>query len=558
MSGLGRETQDYLSLGHAQFQAASARGAVAAAINQTAGVVEAWAIAEQETTANKALADYREVMTSTVTNLSKSPAIPVEQIPDGVTYEKTEITPGGQTVDRVAVPSWEVAPAIYDQAHTQASGAALKQVQHRGVRAKLETSIQNAATAARDDVAKFHFEGRKQELMGKNEAAIQQLIRTPGGETDAIAVVDSMVRSGLLTPKQGVDRKVKVTHDATDLRATQALASLIEKKDIAGLEAFSVAILANEVPLTADEKRGYVRAATEQANRISAARTAAEEKAQREKSKVVLGELATKIRLEGYLPSKQELVVARETLTGADYLALIALVDRKDGGKGVVTSQPTFRSLEGQIVGLSKAGPEGTTLINRANAIDDLITTYSAEGKLAPADRDYLSNLLTKYRDRPTKASPEYSRAESTIEANIAPPQDILGRLSIEDAQRWKSLSVEMKSALADAVNADPKLDPRAWVDQNLPTYKARADQQAYTKLFSIGLGQYAVMKVGATAKEIADGTAIDREASREKIRKDARDKRITKENEKRAFDALELGDSNARSAASSARDRRK
>jgi hypothetical protein len=537
VGSLGRDVSDPTALSRAKFQTATAMGDIAQALGQTTAVAEAWLLAREESKANKALADYHGVMTAALTDLTKTPAIPVESMPDGVSYEKEEVLPTGERVERKTIPSWEAAPLIYDKLNKDASNAALKQVQHGPTRAKLANAIQEFSTRQTAAVGKLHFEGRKNQLIGDNEAAIQAFVRQPGGEVAAANVVDSMVRSGLYSPLEGIQRKLKIAHDASDLAASRELSDLTKAGDYDGLEKFAVNIY-NVPTLSADERRNYAQSAAAKAESIYNRKTTEENKKREEQSKRMLGTLETRVRLESHIPSPAELAKSKEMLTGADYLTYLAVIDSKDG-KGVKTDQAEKRRLSLQIMGLDKPDEAGVPADRRAALLREQIQTAFVQKKLDYADRDYLYSELDKARDMPLNTK-EARAASAKIEVELTAPKDSFSKLGLENTVLWNVVAKEMQDDLRVALRENPKLDPEAWVNQNLPKYKLRFNEPITQRMSELGFTSYLV--------RFSNGD-LNIAASKAKVLEVGEKNLLPPSSVRAAINALELGNPNYQGA---------
>lgn len=480
MSGLGRDSSDPTAVSRAEYEAASAKGRIASAMNQTAGVAEAWAFAEDQLKASQAASEYAQVMAKTVEHLKSAPTVKAEHLPPGALKDGDE---------REEVPTWEVAPAIYDAVEKEAYTKAAKAPQNRRVRQELETQLGSQRVRNGAAVSTFYVSAKRKDMEGKFDEAVKQAVQAGTPEL-AIAHVDNAVKAGIFDYKEGVTKKEKVLHDVEDLKVARAIA---ESNDSAQLEQVGNSVLMNnQSRLTPDERRGYANQAQSKADRIEKAAEKKTEKEQRERSKEILGTLATRIRLEGYIPKASELVDAKTVLNPADYLALIALVDRKDGGNGGLgsTDMSTARDLQKQIMALSYP-QAGISADKQSNMVYDQIMTAFSQGKLSLKDREAYVLQLERYRDRPLRRSPEYAMAEDKIEATILPPKGLAATMDFKDATLYGAVATDMKLALADATRKDPNLDPRMWVDQNLPTYRARVGAAGTAALHTMGMSTY-------------------------------------------------------------------
>ena len=520
MSGLGRDSSDPTAVSRAEYAAASAKGQVASAIGQTADVIEAWALANDRMSAMEASSKYALEMSAAVEEIKTRPTVKVSEFPEGVRLKEGD--------EREEVPTWVVAPQLYDAAEKQAYARASKVPQNRKVRANLEGELTTQRVANGKAVSSFHISEKRKHWEGQLEMAVKGAVAADNPSL-AIQHIDKAVEAGIIDYKEAVTKKTKVLHDAEDLRVARSIA---EETDPGKLEVLGNQVLFESASmLSPDERRAYASTANSKADKLIAERTRKEDKEQREKSKEILGTLATKIRLQGYIPKASELAEAKATLNPADYLALIALVDRKDGSGGGIgtTDVGTARELQQRIQSLSYPDSTGQPIDKAANVVYDSILKAFADGKLSLKDREAFVAQWERYRDRPMRKSPEYSGAEDLIEANILPPKGMLAAMEFKDASRYNSISMDMKLALADATRANPNLDPRQWVRENLPSYKARTSGVAYEKLFNLGLTGFVVVKDGV----------VDADASIKQIEDAIRDKRISTEAGRNAINEI-------------------
>jgi hypothetical protein len=299
----------------------------------------------------------------------------------------------------------------------------------------------------------------------------------------AISHIDSAVAAGTIDYKEATKQKLKVVHDDQDLRVSKAI---VQSEDPAELTRLSNQVLLNDnTLLTPDERRAFAVSAQNKADRILNDKEKVQDKAQKEESKKVLGDYATKIRLQGYIPSVQELRDLSTKLTGSDYLALVALVDRKDGGSGGMgsTNAASYKDIQLGIASLSNADQSGT-VTGRADALYDKINVAFSQGKLSVKDREASILQLDRHRKSVTTADPRMKEADELVKASISPPSSITGLTTSPD---HLAIAQQMSIDMQDARNANPRLDPVKWVQENLPKYKKQVDDDKARSLIGAG-----------------------------------------------------------------------
>lgn len=526
-SSLGREAvYGPLSVADAQANAASAKGAIVNSFNQLHGIASAWAESEDRANATKSFADYKTSMSQLQTSLAGTPVLRPQDIPSGVDYRKDEPQADGSMKERETIPTWEVAPAIYDQANKQAQTLAIQGAGSRNSRAWLETNLQEASTMGAAQISALHFTGRKAALHGTFETAIQQFVNA-GAPKDAIQAVDQAEAAGAMTPTEAAKRRQKVGNDAANMAVNKLI---IQETDAAKLEAIGDQVLNNKGLLTDEQASSLSKSALAKAQRIRLEVEKKDKKDRERTSSRLLTDYVLRIRLDKDMPPKAEIIGAVNRMEPADGRQLLTLVDRKDGSES--TDKATETSLTNMLIGLINAPVGGKSLEERVfdyrAAVDNAYKAGKLENKVwRQLHEDGKSTL-----DRFTIEDPLFKEAQATVYANIARAPKTAIFSSTGDNFRFV-VAQEMETALLRAKLADPKLNALQWVTGNMSTYQEKADGGIATKLRDARLGGY--LRYNANGGLDSDGTL-------RAIENDFNGKKITREQLRRGTDILNPG----------------
>jgi hypothetical protein len=500
-------------------QEITVKGQIGKALHQTAEVFDAWDKASDQVRANTALAGYVRGTTELMDKLKTQPFVKAADLPDG--FLKPNDT-------REQIPTWEVSPRLYDQAERELYKEAMSGVTRVEHRQELAVQFATKQASNASAIRNHYISENLKDMKGKDEESIRQLVQS-GKPQDAVSVIENGFKAGTWNAVERIQKIEKVWHDDEDLRTAKRIGAT---NNPTRLEDFASEILfMDKSRLTPDERRAYSNQALSKADSIRKADETQRQRKERDESKRVLGDLATRIRLDGYIPTRKELDDAKAAMIPADYLALVALVDRKDGNGQLKPDQTTVRELSLQIMGLGKADASGLSSTARADMLMDRLMLAFADRKLDQPTHEKLVAMLERYRDRPLKRSPEHAMAEEFIEGNLLPPKGWMQGFTAGELTRFGALSIEMKLELNEATRKDPKLDPMQWARRNMPRYKDLAESQIYKSLYDLGLGSYAK----------TTGDKFDTTATRAALGAAYREHMISETKFKQAVDALSL-----------------
>lgn len=486
VSPLGRgNPQDPLELGRQQFIAVSS-GGKGDALNSLAKAAQHWLETEDSVRATRAFAGYKELTTNAETLLKKSLRVNLDELPEGFDYQRAGISiqdpdnPEEPELQRTA-RSWEVAPEYYAAVSAAAAKDAMKGIQTPEARAWLENKISNARTAEQQSINEFHLTERKKSLQGDTLESVRLFVKN-GVYDEALGAVYSAVRDGILSAKEGDELASKVRNENAGLVATQFIETTDNPMD---LEHFAGEIIGAKGDLSDEQARMFADRARSKGEKILSKSEHVKDNA----SKAILAEQTQLIVTQGRQYSPKTLDDLQKDMAPSDFIALIHEIrTQKSADKSSDYDSPPVRRLQKQIVGLSLASGS-LTVTARMQVAHESINNAYLKAEISSTDRDKLHADVIAFGNRATVKDPKYADAENLLQENLFPRSTIV---QIGSAVPFAAaIAQDAKIDLFNAKNADPDLDPIAWVKKNLSIYQSRTASAAIKKIYEIGAGAH-------------------------------------------------------------------
>jgi len=486
VSPLGRENpQDPLELGRQQFIAVSSGGKGEAFLS-LAKVAQHWLETEDAVRARRSFAGYKQLTTDAETLLKKSQIIDLDSLPEGFDYQRAGIAaqdpdnPEDPEMQRTARP-WEVAPEYYAAVSANAAKAAMKGIRTPEARAWLENKIADARISEQQSINEFHLTERKRNLAADTFEAVRMFVKA-GDYAEALSSVDSAIREGTLPLKEGNELKIKVRNESAGIVATQFIDTTENPMD---LEHFAGEIISVKGDLSDEQARMFADRARAKGEKILTKSNHVKDNA----SKVILAEQTQLIVTQKKHYSPEALDELQKEMVPSDFISLVHEIrTQKNADKESGFDTAPVRRLQGQIVGLSHAS--GTlTVTARMQVAHEAINNAYVKGELNSTDRDKLHADVVTFGDRATVKDPKYADAEKLLQENLFPRSTIV---QIGTAVPFAAaIAEDAKIDLFNAKNANPDLDPLAWVKKNLHIYQSRTVSKAIQKVYEVGAGAH-------------------------------------------------------------------
>lgn len=501
VSSLGRANPgDPLAVGAAQANAILAQGA-GENLLRASSIVSAWTAAEQALDARHAYAQYRARMKDLQTKLESEPRIKISELPPEVVKGlEGQVIVGDSNTPDDTIATWRVAPALY--ARRQKEEAAFAQGRVKGQQASqwLQDSIDVANENGEAVVQRQHVAERKAYGLGQLEDIIATDIAV--GEPDkAIEAVSIAAKTGVISYADAEKRVKKIENDAANYEMSKLVQ---ETNNILDLSELANDIYKHKGHLSDEQARMHVDRVNTKIKTLEAEVKHNFE----ENSKRTLAKKSLDIRIKGEVPSYDDLLKLESTMTGADFISLTALVDRKDRVTDIVSDRAVVKNMQRSIMALAYADPKGKPVDARARYIRDNISAQYAVDLINLKDRDQFILDVDAYELRATTSDPSYKQAEKIIDENIFPTA-VLYHVSMGEDFFAPAISAEMKKNLYLARMQDPKTDAIAWVTKHLPEYTKRVRDVQVKALYGQGLGHTTVYDKNGNLDLLATEKAI-------------------------------------------------
>jgi hypothetical protein len=481
----------------------TAKNAVIKEFQNSIDAVATWDEATQTANANAALADYSEAMTQQQVTLAATKQWSVKDVPEGVQVERER---NGEPVD--FVPSWQVAPQMYDLAEKTASERALAKVTNPAIKEKLRVQLQNERTQGAAKVSATYFQDRMDSIRNTTAEALQKAVLAENTALGEKILADA-VETGAFSLDEARQQRQQMLEDTDEVRASRFLS---ETDDPAKLEAFAAGIGAEgpntQFPhLTPAKRVALMNTAESRAITLTNQRLAQYDRAKSNAAEATFNSVLERFTMTGQGATPAEISAAKNYMSPSQFKSFVG-IGRTGNANGMPSDPNTVRTLQGAVA--TVVG--GTTPLNGATDLETKLAILRdaneqafAAGTVNPTDYTAINKMIDDTGNN-VFGSDGFKNASETIKKGIAPNVGVPGLPTPKtDARIEQQAQMELRAA----VSANPKLDPVKWAQENLPRFQYQVNDDLNVTLTELGVGSMIVTNPDGTIDKVKSEAAL-------------------------------------------------